>query len=86
MTLIGQFYCPSTVIVVMQALIPRGFLIALRGKGVKKMLAIIAAVLIVFWLLGFLAFHVSSGLIHVLLVIGIVMLIAHFFRGRSAIA
>ena len=50
------------------------------------MLAIIAAVLIVFWLLGFLAFHVSSGIIHVLLVIGIVMLIAHFFRGRSATA
>ena len=50
------------------------------------MLAIIAAVLIVLWLLGFLAFHVSSGIIHVLLVIGIVMLIAHFFRGRSATA
>jgi Family of unknown function (DUF5670) len=47
------------------------------------MLAAIAAVLIVLWLLGFLAFHVSSGLIHVLLVIGIVMLVLHFFRGRS---
>jgi uncharacterized protein DUF5670 len=57
---------------------------ALRGKGVKEMLAIIAAVLIVLWLLGFLAFHVSSGVIHVLLVIGIVMLLAHFFRGRTA--
>jgi len=48
------------------------------------MLGLIAAVLIVLWLLGFLAFHVSSGLIHVLLVIGIVMLLLHFFRGRSA--
>jgi hypothetical protein len=57
---------------------------ALRGKGVKDMLGIIAAVLIVLWLLGFLAFHVSSGVIHVLLVIGIVMLLAHFFRGRQA--
>ena len=55
-----------------------------RGKGVKEMLAIIAAVLIVLWLLGFLAFHVSSGVIHVLLVIGIVMLLAHFFRSRTA--
>ena len=54
-------------------------------KGVK-MLGAIAAVLIVLWLLGFLAFHVSSGLIHILLVIGIVMLLLHFFRGRSAIA
>jgi hypothetical protein len=50
------------------------------------MLAAIAAVLIVLWLLGFLAFHVSSGLIHVLLVIGIVMLLFHFLRGRSATA
>jgi Family of unknown function (DUF5670) len=48
------------------------------------MFGIIAAVLIVLWLLGFLAFHVSSGLIHILLVIGIVMLLLHFFRGRSA--
>jgi hypothetical protein len=53
-------------------------------KGVKDMLGAIAAVLIVLWLLGFLAFHVSSGLIHVLLVIGIIMLLLHFFRGRSA--
>jgi Family of unknown function (DUF5670) len=36
------------------------------------MLGIIAAVLIVLCLLGFFAFHVSSGLIHILLVIGIV--------------
>jgi hypothetical protein len=55
-------------------------------KGVKNMLGMIAAVLIVLWLLGFLAFHVSSGLIHVLLVIGIVMLLLHFFRGRAATA
>jgi hypothetical protein len=63
-----------------------GFLIGARSevKGVEDMLGIIAAVLIVLWLLGFLAFHVSSGLIHILLVIGIVMLLLHFFRGRSA--
>jgi len=48
------------------------------------MLGIIAAVLIVLWLLGFLAFHVSSGLVHLLLLIGIVMLCVHFLRGRSA--
>jgi hypothetical protein len=50
------------------------------------MLGIIAAVLIVLWLLGFFAFHVSAGLIHILLVIGIVMLLVHLLRGRSAIA
>jgi len=50
------------------------------------MLGLIAAVLIVLWLLGFFAFHVSTGLIHILLVIGIVVLLVHLFRGRSAIA
>ena len=47
------------------------------------MFALIATVLIVLWLLGFLAFHISTGLIHLLLVIGIVMLVAHLLRGRS---
>lgn len=48
------------------------------------MFGLLAAVLIILWLLGFLAFHISSGLIHVLLVIGIVMVVLHFFRGRAA--
>jgi Family of unknown function (DUF5670) len=39
------------------------------------MLGMIAAVLIVLRLLGFFAFHVSTGLIHILLVIGIVILL-----------
>jgi hypothetical protein len=50
------------------------------------MLALIAAVLIVLWLLGFFAFHVSAGVIHILLIIGIVMLVLHFLRGRAATA
>lgn len=48
------------------------------------MLALIAAVLIVLWLLGFFALHVSAGVVHVLLIIGIVMLVLHFLRGRAA--
>jgi hypothetical protein len=50
------------------------------------MLAILAAVLVVLWLLGFLAFHVSSGLIHILLVLAIISIIVHLFRGRGAVA
>ncbi len=48
------------------------------------MLGLIAAVLIALWLLGFFAFHVSSGIVHVLLIIGIVVLVLHFLRGRTA--
>jgi uncharacterized membrane protein len=47
------------------------------------MLGIIAAVLIVLWLLGFFAFHVTSGFIHIVLVVGLILLILHFVRGRS---
>ena len=61
------------------------FLIRARKlKGVKVMLALIAVVLIVLWLLGFFAFHISAGVVHVLLIIGIVMLVLHFLRGRTA--
>lgn len=42
------------------------------------------AVLLVMWLLGFFAFHVAGGLIHILLIIAFISLIAHFFRGSTA--
>jgi hypothetical protein len=47
------------------------------------MLRIIAAVLIVLWLLGYFAFHVTSGLIHIVLVVAVILLILHFVTGRS---
>ena len=49
------------------------------------MLGIIAVVLVVLWLLGFLAFHVAGGLIHILLVIAVVMLVLHFVMGRKTV-
>jgi len=39
------------------------------------------AVLIVLWLLGFLAFHVAGGLIHILLILAVISLVFHFVRG-----
>jgi len=48
------------------------------------MLGVIAAVLIVLWLLGFFAFHVTTGFIHIVLVMGIVLLVFHLLRGRSS--
>ena len=50
------------------------------------MLGIIAAVLIVLWLLGFFAFHITSGLIHIVLVVGLILLLLHFLRGSPASA
>jgi hypothetical protein len=47
------------------------------------MLLTIAIILLILWALGFLAFHVTSGLIHILLVVGIIVLILNFVRGRG---
>jgi hypothetical protein len=49
------------------------------------MLATIAIVLIVLWLLGLLVFKVTGALIHIALVIGIVLLVLHFVRGRRSV-
>ena len=42
------------------------------------------AVLLVLWLLGFFAFHVAGGLIHLVLIIAVISLVIHFVRGRTA--
>jgi hypothetical protein len=55
-------------------------------SGDKNMLALIALVLIVLWFLGFLAFHLSAGLIHILLVVGLILLVLHFVSGSSRTA
>jgi hypothetical protein len=54
------------------------------GQGEEIMLGIIAAILIIGWLLGLFAFHVSTGLFHILLVVGLVLLVFHFMSGRRA--
>jgi hypothetical protein len=54
-----------------------------RKKEISVFL-ILFVVLLVMWLLGFFAFHVAGGLIHLLLIIAVISLVAHFFSGRSA--
>jgi hypothetical protein len=49
------------------------------------MFLIIFFVLLVLWLLGFVAFHVAGGLIHILLVLAVISIIAHLFMGRRAV-
>jgi hypothetical protein len=52
-------------------------------KEISMFLALFV-ILLVMWLLGLFAFHVAGGLIHLLLIIAVIFLVAHFFRGRSA--
>ena len=46
------------------------------------MLETIAVILVIMWLLGFFAFHVTGGLIHILLVIAIVIIIVRLIQGK----
>jgi hypothetical protein len=48
------------------------------------MLLTLFVILLVMWMLGFFAFHVAGGLIHVLLIIAAISLVMHLVRGRRA--
>jgi hypothetical protein len=48
------------------------------------MLLTIAVIILILWALGF-GFHVAGGIIHILLVIGLIVLIWHFVAGRRAV-
>jgi hypothetical protein len=42
-------------------------------------------ILVGVWLLAWVAFHVAGGLIHLLLIVAIISLLLHLFRGRRAV-
>lgn len=48
------------------------------------MLLILALILGIAWVLGFTVFHVASFAIHILIILAVVSLIAHFVRGSAA--
>jgi hypothetical protein len=49
------------------------------------MLWTIFVVLLVLWALGFFAFHVGGGLVHLLLVVALVVLVFNLISGRRAV-
>ena len=49
------------------------------------MLYTIAVILLVLWLLGFFAFHIGGGLIHILLVIAAIAIVYQLVTGRRAV-
>ncbi|HUF28839.1 MAG TPA: lmo0937 family membrane protein [Gemmatimonadaceae bacterium] len=50
------------------------------------MLWTIAIILLILWALGFLAFNVGTGLIHLLLVIALIVIVYRLVTGRRPIA
>jgi hypothetical protein len=49
------------------------------------MLWAIFVILLILWALGFLAFHVGGGLIHLLLVIAVIVLVVRLIQGRRVL-
>jgi hypothetical protein len=49
------------------------------------MLWTIVAILLILWLLGFFAFHIAGGLIHLLLVIAVIVVIVRLIQGRKVL-
>ena len=49
------------------------------------MLWTLAVILVILWALGFLAFHVGGGLIHLLLVLAVIVIIWNLISGRRSV-
>jgi len=49
------------------------------------MLITLAIILLILWALGFLAFHVAGGLIHILLVIALIIIVVRLVTGRRPV-
>jgi len=47
------------------------------------MLIALFFILLVMWAMGFFAFHVASGLIHLLLLFALISLVFHLFSART---
>jgi hypothetical protein len=45
----------------------------------------LAILLLIVWAVGFLAFHVTLAIIHILIVLAVIALVLHFVRGRKTV-
>jgi hypothetical protein len=50
-----------------------------RTEEISMFLALFV-VLLIMWLMGFFAFHIAGGLIHILLIVAVISLVVHFVR------
>jgi hypothetical protein len=48
------------------------------------MFLILALVLVLAWIAGFIVFHTAGFLIHILLIFAVISILFHFLRGRSS--
>jgi len=66
-----------------------GLLVDGRGNTTMRLIGdfvflVLFFILVAVWLVGWFAFHIAGGAIHLLLVVAVIALLVHLFRGRSA--
>lgn len=56
-------------------------------KNIKmgNLLYVLAVILIIGWLIGFVGYHVGGGLIHILLVIAVIAILLRVIQGNKPI-
>jgi hypothetical protein len=57
--------------------------LSIKENKEPYMFIVLFAILLLAWLGGFLVFHVSSALIHILLLFAVISLIAHLFQRKT---
>jgi hypothetical protein len=48
------------------------------------MLATIGIIILILWLVGVLAFKTVGAVIHIALIVGVILIVVHFVRGRRS--
>ncbi|HEX5554537.1 MAG TPA: lmo0937 family membrane protein [Chitinophagaceae bacterium] len=49
----------------------------------RTLLVAIAVILIIAWVIGFLIYHIASGLIHILLVVAVIAILIRLIKGKG---
>jgi len=57
----------------------------MHREGANKMLWTICVILLVLWALGMATSYTAGGLIHILLVVGLIMLVFRLIQGRRVL-
>lgn len=50
----------------------------------RNLLVIIAVILLIAWIIGFVIYHIVSGFIHILLALAVIAIVVRIVKGKNA--
>ncbi len=65
--------------------LPAHTLLTIKFKTMGNLLYVIAVILLIAWVLGYFAFHVTSGLIHILIVAAVIIFLVKLLGGNRGV-